>query len=196
MAELLARIVLASASPRRRELLATVGVDVVVAPVDADEARLPGEPPELYVLRVAGAKLALGLEREPAESVVIAADTIVSLDGDVLGKPADDADARRILSTLSGREHEVTTAVGVASPTARILRAVTTRVRFRELDDDTIDRYVATGEGRDKAGSYGIQGIGSGLVAGITGSYSNVVGLPVAETLAMLVEAGAIGAWP
>lgn len=198
MAELLRPIVLASASPRRRALLAEIGVPVVVAPVDADETRREGEAPASYVARVARDKLVLALGRVAGGTVVLAADTIVSVDGDVLGKPESDDDARRILSRLSGREHEVTTAVAVAvaGESEPIVRKVTTRVRFRALDGATIDRYVATGEGRDKAGSYGIQGIASGFVVAIDGSYANVVGLPVVETLALLTDVGAVGAWP
>jgi len=201
VAELLRTIVLASASPRRRALLAEVGIHVVVAPVDADESRHDGEPPADYVARVASAKLAIALDRASAGQVghvVLAADTIVSVDGDVLGKPEGDDDARRILRRLSGRQHEVTTAVAIAivGEVAQRVQPTTTRVRFRDLDEATIDRYVATGEGRDKAGSYGIQGIASGFVASIEGSYTNVVGLPVAETLLLLQAIGAVGAWP
>jgi len=198
VAELRKRIVLASASPRRRELLATAGIEVVVAPVEADETVIGTEPPASYVSRVAEAKLRLALERSSEGDAILAADTIVSLDGDVLGKPSSEDDARRILTRLSGRVHEVTTAVAAATHGGGhlVVRATTTRVRFRMLDGATIDRYIATGEGRDKAGSYGIQGIASGFVESIEGSYSNVVGLPVAETIAILQEIDALGSWP
>ena len=128
---------------------------------------------------------------------MLAADTVVVVEGRVLGKPVDDAEARATLERLSGRAHEVTTAVALGRGSASLEnQAVTTRVVFRALTQDEIARYVATGEGRDKAGSYGVQGVAAGFVERLEGSWSNVVGLPLARTLAMLRAHGAVGAWP
>ncbi len=200
MAELRSTLVLASASPRRRELLASVGLVARVDPVDADESRIADESPERYVERVATAKLELWLasRAEAGDVVVLAADTMVALENDVLGKPADDADALAMLERLSGRTHRVCTAVAVGRPRDGVLgiRLTTTQVRFRALDAVTMQRYVATGEGRDKAGGYAIQGIAGGFVDTLEGSYSNVVGLPLSQTLALLAELGELRSWP
>lgn len=203
MVALTTALVLASASPRRRDLLETVGLGCKVEPVDADESRLPGESPERYVERIASLKLELWLARNAERPGVtaIAADTTVAIDDDVLGKPDDDAHALAMLERLSGRVHRVCTAVALGSPTAEAngllaTRLVTTWVRFRPVDAATLRAYVATGEGRDKAGAYAIQGIAGGFVESIEGSYSNVVGLPVAQTLALLQELGILRSWP
>ena len=185
------RLVLASQSPRRRELLAQLGLSFDVRPSDADETVHPGEPPRDYVLRVAREKA-----RAVAGDLVLAADTAVVLGDEVLGKPADDADARRMLRALSGTEHEVLTAVVLRRDAALELdTVVSTRVVFAELSDREIDRYVSTGEPRDKAGAYAIQGAGGAFVRSVEGSVSNVVGLPLAETAALLRRAGLALPW-
>jgi septum formation protein len=194
-------IVLASASPRRREILATLGVPFRVELADIDESTVPGEAAARYVERLAREKalaVAERTERTESGAFVLAADTSVVVDGEILGKPRDDDDARRMLRALSGRAHEVLTGIAVLATSDRAgsHRSVCTEVFFRALDAGVIDRYVASGEGRDKAGGYAIQGLGMGLVREIRGSYTNVVGLPAAETLELLLAAGALPAWP
>jgi septum formation protein len=187
------RLVLASASPRRRELLARLGLDPLIRPADIDETPRPGEDPHDLVVRLASAKAATSLARGDAEDgtdVVLAADTEVVLDGQVLGKPRDRDDAARILRRLAGRTHEVVTGVAVRrGGTARATR-VTTEVRFRSLSDPEIAWYVATGEPDGKAGAYGLQGAGAALVERIDGSDTNVIGLPLAETITLLRQVG------
>jgi septum formation protein len=180
-------LVLASQSPRRRELLEQLGIPLVVRPAHADEAVLPAEPPRDYVLRVARAKA-----RAVEAPLVLAADTAVVLQREVLGKPSDAEDARRMLRALSGTVHEVLTAVCLRrSDLALELDALaSTAVRFAPLTDAQIDWYVATGEPLDKAGAYAIQGAGGAFVLGVGGSVSNVVGLPLAETAELLRRAG------
>jgi septum formation protein len=180
------RLVLASASPRRLELLRTVGLDPVVDAPDVDEAVLPGESAVDYVVRVARAKCAAVAARQGADAVVLAADTTVALDGEILGKPADHTEAAAMLTRLSGRTHEVHTAVVVSSGGLTLTELVTTDVTFGELAAAEIEWYVALGESFDKAGGYGLQSAGGALVARIDGSPSNVVGLPVRETLALV----------
>jgi septum formation protein len=193
------RLVLASQSPRRRELLASVGLPVVVRPAGADESVRPGEAPGAYVLRVARDK-AEAVPSAPGE-LVLAADTAVVLDGAILGKPADDAEARHMLRSLSGRTHVVLTGVHVraapapGAPPREGSELVSTAVRFRDLTGPEIDWYVATGEPADKAGAYAVQGIGGAFVAGVAGSVTNVVGLPLAETLALLARLGLQPPW-
>lgn len=175
-------IVLASASPRRRELLTAAGIAFTVHPADVDETQHPDEEPVAYALRVATAKAqAIAAER------VLAADTVVHLDGQVLHKPLSPSRARAYLTRLSGREHTVSTAVVFRGTVERSV-VVHTRVCFRALSNEEIDRYVATGEPLDRAGGYAIQGGGGALVDWIDGSYTNVVGLPLRETLAMLAR--------
>lgn len=192
------RIYLASRSPRRRELLKQVGVPFELLllredmrrGVDVDETPLPEESPGVYVLRVAGAKanmavrqIALrGLPQKPA----LAADTAVVFDGVVLGKPEDADHAARILRALSGREHQVLTAVAVALRDRVETQISVSSVWFRELSDADIRRYCATGEPLDKAGAYGIQGRAGAFVTRIAGSYSGIMGLPLAETAELL----------
>ena len=183
------RLILASASARRRELLEAAGVLFHADPVAADETRMPGEPPEVYVARVARAKVHAGRLRHPAD-VVLGADTVVVVDNAVLGKPASDEEAAAMLARLSGREHEVLTGVSVAWPGHERTAVERTRVWFAPLGDEEIRRYVATGEPTDKAGAYAIQGLASKFVVRIEGSYSNVVGLPVATVLQFLRETG------
>lgn len=180
--------VLASASPRRRALLAQVGLTPEIAPAEVDETPLPGEAPMTYALRVATSKAAAGSHEG---RVVLAADTVVALDGEIMQKAATAEEAVGMLERLAGRTHTVHTAVVVrddrGSATSDI---VSTAVRFRALSPETIQRYVATKEPMDKAGAYGIQGGGGALVAEVRGSYTNVVGLPVEETLRLLRIAG------
>lgn len=179
-------LVLASASPRRRQLLQAANVLFEVRPADVDETPRAGEAPATYAARVAADKArALAIE-----SPVLAADTVVTLDGRILGKPVDDADARITLKALSGREHEVLTAVVFVFEGRSDELVVSTAVRFRALTSVEIDRYVGTGEPMDKAGAYGIQGGGGALVAEVRGSYTNIVGLPLEETLALLEKRG------
>ncbi len=197
-------LVLASQSPRRRELLEQLGVALEVRPANADETVLPGEAARDYVLRVARekARLASGAEaREGAADgpIVLAADTAVVLRGEVLGKPSGAEDARRMLRALSGTEHEVLTAVCVrrAAPALAIEldAVVSTEVAFARLSPAEIEWYVATGEPLDKAGAYAIQGAGGAFVVRVDGSVSNVVGLPLAETVDLLARAGLALPW-
>jgi septum formation protein len=190
------RLVLASASPRRRELLAAIGIAVDVAPMDVDESIREGEAADAYVARVAAAKRDLALASSTEDIVVLAGDTSVVRDGVVLGKPESDAHAIEMLTSLLGRTHEVMTAVAVGRGNLRAHALVTTEVSMREATASEIARYVATGEGRDKAGGYAIQGIGAGFVRGIRGSYGAVVGLPQLETIALLREVGGLEVWP
>lgn len=182
-------IILASNSPRRKELLTQIGLSFTVAPADADESILPGESPEAYAVRVALAKAAVAAKRA-GEGIVIAADTIVVVEDVILGKPADAADAVRMLTVLSGRGHEVITGLAVvdAATGRSAVRTSATRVWFRDLSDRELAAYVATGEPLDKAGAYGIQERGALLVERIEGCYSNVVGLPLSLLGEMLRE--------
>jgi septum formation protein len=169
-------VVLASASPRRRELLRLVGIEHTVIPADIDETRPPGEAPAVYAERLARGK-AGAIVRDDA--VVIGSDTIVVVDGDVLGKPRDREQAVAMLRRLSGRAHVVMTGVAVAWR-GRISSGVEeVGVTFRALDDDEIRRYVETGEPLDKAGAYGIQGFGATIVDRVDGDYFAVMGLPL-----------------
>ena len=184
-----ASLVLASQSPRRRELLAALGIPVEVCPAKTNEAVRGGEPPPAYVARVARQKA-----RAVAGEVVLAADTAVVLGPEILGKPRDAADAARMLRALSGTVHEVLTAVcvrrNVPGPAREREAVVSTEVRFRRLVDEEIAWYVATGEPLDKAGAYALQGLGGVLVESVSGSVSGVVGLPLVESLALLAEVG------
>lgn len=175
-------IVLASGSPRRRELLGALGLTFEVVAPDVDESIVGDEEPRAYVERLARTKAA-AVPRPDA--LVVAADTTVVVDGDIVGKPVDDADARAMLRRLSGRAHTVHTGVAVALGDRVVSDVVDTTVRFVELSDAEIDWYVATGEPADKAGAYGMQGTGNVFVAGIDGSPSNVIGLPVATVVAL-----------
>ncbi len=201
MAELAAPLVLASASPRRREILETLGLAFEVAPSDAPEVRAEGEAPRAYVERLSAEKavaVARALEAREPSPFVLGADTTVVADGEVLEKPVDDADATRIIATLSGRSHRVITGVSVARAPDGVLRTIAseTEVTFRALTEAEIAAYVASGEGRDKAGAYGIQGLGSGLVTSLVGDYFNVVGLPASAVVRLLFEVGALERWP
>lgn len=187
-----AHVYLASASPRRRELLAQVGLVPEVLVQDIDEAQRPNEAPDAYVTRLAREKAEAALRDPRCRSPlpVIAADTTVVCGGRALGKPATLDEAREMLQLLSGNTHQVLTAVAVASRDECDVALVTTDVRFRTIEADEIERYWATGEPRDKAGAYGIQGLGAMFVSRIEGSYSAVMGLPLFETLQLLRRFG------
>jgi len=184
-------IVLASASPRRTQLLTLLGIaHEVDGGHDVDETPAPGEAPVALAVRLARTKAEQVAARHPGR-LVLAADTVVVLAGAMLGKPADPAEAEAMLAQLSGREHEVITAVALAAARRVALRVDRTRVRFRALDAETIRRYVATGEPLDKAGAYGIQGFGAVLVERIEGDCFGVIGLPVRLVVDLLADAGA-----
>lgn len=187
---IVAMLILASASPRRAELLAAAGFHFEVVPQTVDETPRPGEPPEDYVLRLACEKVRAVCRK--SGSIVIGADTAVLIDGLALGKPRDDREAADMLKRLSGRTHEVLTGVAVGDD--RLLTGIArTAVRFLPLTGDEIAWYVASGEARDKAGAYAIQGLASRFIERIEGSYSNVVGLPVALVYQLLRQLGAAG---
>jgi septum formation protein len=191
-------LILASASPRRRELLERLGLVLEVAPADVDETPLDGEKPQAYVRRVAAAKCDAVAEGATAGRglAVLGADTTVIIEDAVLGKPADDADARAMLMRLAGRRHEVVTAYTVRFGDRRLERAVTTLVAMRALQPAEVDAYVASGEGRDKAGAYAVQGIAAAFITELRGSLTNVIGLPLAEVLADLLALGALPRYP
>ena len=178
------QLILASQSPRRQQLLQLLRVPFVVRPADIDEAMDPTLPPQQEVARVCRAK-AEATQRE-SEDVVIAADTIVVLEGKVLGKPVDHNDAVAMLRSLSGRDHQVMTGLTVVRGNQAITHTEITDVQFRPLSEEEILRYVQTGEPMDKAGSYGIQGFAAPFVEGIRGDYYNVMGLPVCRLQQML----------
>jgi septum formation protein len=195
-------LVLASASPRRQELLRNAGIPFTVQPADINETPLAGESPRDCAERLAREK-ALAVFRGRPQDCVLGADTIVVVDDSILGKPRDAGDAARMLRMLSGRTHAVITGVcvvgpvasgqwSVASEDAALTVSETTQVTFCELSDGEIRDYVATGEPMDKAGAYAIQGIASRWIPRIEGDYSNVVGLPVARVYAMLRQSGAV----
>ena len=192
----MATLHLASGSPRRRELLAQIGVPFVTLIASIDETALPDEPARRYVERLAREKALAGLAtlERPEGAVVLGADTAVVLDGRILGKPNDRADALSTLAALSGREHEVMTAVALATGERVESRVVVSRVRMRPLRPGEAEAYWATGEPRDKAGGYGIQGLAAVFVSQLEGSYSAVVGLPLCET-AQLLEVFGIPCW-
>ncbi len=192
------RIVLASRSTRRVELLTLVGAQFDCFPVDVDESPLPAERAEAHVLRLAEAKaraaLDLGAAREnPDQAVLLGADTVVTIDREILGKPVVRENAARMLERLSGRAHEVWTGLSLVQPRdgRAVTQAVRSIVKFARLDGSEIDRYIATGEPLDKAGAYAVQGHGALFVEAIEGSYSNVVGLPLSHlkhALTLLAE--------
>jgi septum formation protein len=188
-------LILASASPRRRELLRAAGIAFEVEATDIPEVPEPGEAPQAFAERMALQK-AKTIASWRANDWVLGADTIVVVDGTILGKPRDKKDAARMLRMLSGRQHEVITAVCICSMGSGIMRCdcqwETTRVTFSELSDEDIAGYVSTGEPMDKAGAYGIQGIASRWIPRIEGDYSNAVGLPMALVWGMLRERGVV----
>lgn len=183
------RVVLASGSPRRRQLLNLIGIEHEALPSNIDETMRPREVPRRHAERLAREKASAVANRQP-DRITIAADTIVVINKKVLGKPVDADDARRMLSMLSGREHTVITAVAVAR--GRKLRSAVeeVRVKFRRLRDDEIDAYIATGEPMDKAGAYGIQGYGATIVECVDGDYFAVMGLPLARLVTLLRDLG------
>jgi septum formation protein len=194
-----APLLLGSGSPRRREILTNLGVPFVVHVANADESTREGEDAASYLERIVRAKLAAVRDSLPAAergaiSAVLVADTSVIDDGAILGKPADAAEATSMITRLAGRTHEVWTrfAIGAAERDGRVLHeeTVITRVTFRPLSAEHVRRYVESGEGIDKAGAYAVQGLGSGIVARVEGSYTNVVGLPACEVIVALEGLG------
>jgi septum formation protein len=195
-------LVLGSTSPRRRELIASLDVPFVIAPIDVDEGKREGETPSAYLERVVAAKLASALAVRASLSAqagglggVLVADTIVvAPDGALLGKPGSDVESREMIARLEGASHEVRTRFALASEDAgaddSVAQTVTTRVVFRRLTPLEIDAYVASGEGRDKAGAYAVQGRAAAFVEGIVGSYTNVVGLPLCEVVVAMRRLG------
>lgn len=185
------KIILASQSPRRRELLERVGIkNFTVAAPNVDESVEAGLPPAEIVERLSRRKAGAAAEKAGPGDLIIAADTVVALDGAVLGKPRDEADAFAMLSALSGREHHVYTGVTVMQGERAVTEHEETAVAFREISPEEIRGYIATGEPMDKAGAYGIQGLGALLVRGIRGDYCNVMGLPVFRLGRILSEFG------
>ncbi len=185
-----AQLVLASASPRRKELLQQIGVPFTVAPVDLDETPLPEESSAAYVERLALAKARACYAQLQEKKKVLGSDTTVHLDGKILGKPETEAESVEMLMQLSGQWHQVLTAIALVDGEQSQTCVVTTDVEFVTLTPEQCRAYWQTGEPRDKAGSYGIQGLGAVFVRQIRGSYSAVVGLPLAETAALLDNAG------
>ncbi|MBX3230185.1 MAG: septum formation protein Maf [Labilithrix sp.] len=205
-------LLLASASPRRREIMNQIGIPSLVSKIDVDEDVRAGESPDAYLVRIVLAKLAAaskpfaqggGVKRgdtlqavniASAAGAVLVADTSVIDDGAILGKPADDAEAEAMIARLAGKTHEVWTrfAIGAPESPARALHeeTVKTKVTFRALSSEQVRAYVASGEGKDKAGAYAVQGRGAALVSRIDGSYSNVVGLPACEVVVALERLG------
>ena len=179
-------IYLASASPRRRELLTQIGIEFELLKASVDESVLAGERPHDYVARVAALKAEAGAQNAVTDWPVLAADTIVTIGDEILLKPLDMVDAQRILTRLSGKTHQVKTAISVAFNGVVTTEVITTDVTFRELDEAEIIDYWHSGEPADKAGAYGIQGLAGKFVSSITGSYSSVVGLPLMETERLL----------
>lgn len=180
------RLILASASPRRAELLRAAGFDFDVVAANVDESIRRDEPPSAYVRRLAADKSAAVVARQ--DVLILAADTAVVVDGDILGKPRDDEEAAAMLRRLSGRRHEVLTGISLRQNSHEVGRVETTAVFFSPLSEDDVTWYVASGEGRDKAGAYAIQGLASRFIRRIEGSYSNVVGLPVATVFELITE--------
>jgi septum formation protein len=184
-------LILASASPRRHELLAQLGIPFTVIPANIDEQHISGEPPEAYVIRMARTKAQCIAPRQPG-AFVLGADTIVVCESQILGKPQGIAQARQTLLALSGRQHTVITALALCQYEQGFVRVETvpTQVWFRPLSMAEIERYIATEEPFDKAGAYAIQGAGAAFVAGIDGCYTNVIGLPLKRTEELLRSGG------
>lgn len=187
------KFILASASPRRKELLEVMGIDFEILVSEADEESVPRDvPPKLYVQELAFIKAAAAAKTalKSKQSFIISADTIVTLDGEILGKPSDRDNARDMLRSLSARTHEVYTGYCVMrlADGKTVCNSVCTKVKFKELADAAVDAYIATGEPMDKAGAYGIQGKGSVLIDSISGDYFNVVGLPISALSDTLIN--------
>jgi septum formation protein len=187
-----AQIILASASPRRRELLSQVGITADVHAVDIDESQKQDEPVLDYVVRLAKEKAQRGFEvvKNPEKLPVLGSDTIVEIDGELLGKPESRQHAKEILMRLSGRKHYVHTAVAIVMGGNTLFKVNSTEVLFKTLRAQEIESYVASGEADDKAGAYGIQGLAAQFVKNINGSYSGVMGLPLFETVVLLEQCG------
>jgi septum formation protein len=183
------RLILASASPRRAELLRAAGFDFDVMPVEVDEQFEPGERPEDAVTRLAVEKARLVAAHHP-EAVVLGADTTVVIDRQALAKPADPPDAARMLRLLSGRTHEVLTGICLCHAGRTLIHVEPSRVRMARLTEEEIGWYISTGEPMDKAGGYAVQGLASRFIEGIEGSYSNVVGLPMNSVYGLMKELG------
>ena len=183
-------IILASASPRRRELLDQIGVAHSIQPASIHECPEPGETPEAYVRRVAAEKSLAVWQSSPGIAPVLAADTEVELGGEIFGKPRDFAHAAEMLARLSGREHRVLSAVSLRAAGGHWEALSISRVAFRAIDPEEIAAYWASGEPRDKAGAYGIQGLGAVFIRHLAGSYSGVMGLPLFETAELLRQMG------
>jgi septum formation protein len=187
------KLILASASPRRAEILRNAGFTFEVQSTRVDETPLPGEPAVAYVQRVAAAKAreaAKSLDANAGRALIIGADTVVVADGRILGKPSDAADARRMLRLLSSRQHDVLTGLSFLAMPARAetVHVESTRVSFLPLSDEDIEDYLLTGEPFDKAGAYGIQGIGGRFISRIEGCYFNVMGLPISRVWSVLMR--------
>ena len=185
------RLILGSASPRRRDLLAQIGVTPdEVRPADIDETPRKAEPPRAYAARLAREKAAAIAVDAGDDDLILTADTVVAMGRRILGKPDDEAQAAEFLYMLAGRRHRVMTAVALRRGTQVWERLVETQVRFKRLSDADISAYIRSGEWRGKAGGYAIQGIGAAFIPAINGSYSNVVGLPLPEVAGLLTGAG------
>ena len=186
------QIILASASPRRRELLEQIGITAMVQAVDIDESRNEDEPVIDFVERLAMEKAQRGFDTVKNIEVlpVLGSDTIVEIAGMVLGKPRDREQAKDMLTMLSGQVHEVHTSVAIVSHERKVLETSSTHVQFKTLEADEIDSYISTGEADDKAGAYAIQGIAAQFIKNINGSYSGVMGLPLYETVKLLKQCG------
>jgi septum formation protein len=190
-------LILASASPRRRELLQNLGLVLAIEPVDIDEATRDGESVRDYAVRMAAEKCDAAFARGDASGLaVLAADTIVSIGNEILGKPTDEAQAEAMLRRLAGHRHEVLTAYRIRLGERMVERLVTTLVSFRSIDAREVAAYLASGEWRGKAGAYAIQGIAGCFVTDVRGSVTNVVGLPVAEVIADLRAIEALPGYP
>jgi septum formation protein len=190
------RLILASGSPRRRELLAAMGWSFLVRPVELDESPFPGEDAAAYVGRLALAKARAAAELAASEApgaLVLGADTVVALECELFGKPKDPVDARRMLRRLSGRRHQVLTGVALLDGEREWLEVARTTVEIAPLSEQEIELYVATGEPLDKAGAYAVQGRGALFVSALEGNYSNVVGLPLPVVYRLLLAAGGPG---
>jgi septum formation protein len=178
-------LILASASPRRRELLTQAGLTFEVHPADIDESRLPNEPPAAYVQRLALEKAQAIHARFP-DATILGADTTVVLDGEIMNKPTSPADAERMLRTLAGRTHQVHTGLAVVTRSSHLSHIETTDVTFSPISEANLAAYIASGDPLDKAGAYGIQGFAARWIPRIEGDYFNVVGLPIAATIRLL----------
>lgn len=183
-------LILASQSPRRAELLKQIQIPFIQRAVDIDETPIKDEKPELYVLRMALEKAKASLQIGESKDVVLGSDTAIAIDGEIFGKPKDQADSMRMLSKLSDNTHQVLTAVAIVTATQHKHLVIPTQVTFGPLSQKQIKQYWQTGEPKDKAGSYAIQGLGGQFVKHIQGSYSAVVGLPLYQTKTLLAELG------